>query len=174
MYANTLAQIPIFEDPQISPMENFDKSQYIGDWYEIARIPNIFELGQKCSTFTYKLNERKGSLFEVITTKSEITNKIHKQIAINSPARDQPASVFNVYYAWLIKIGKLTILSTDYKNYAVKTLVTPLIGTSRLQMAWILSRNPTLSSEYHQLAEDVLRANNISPATLKPTNQIDC
>lgn len=41
-------------------------------------------------------------------------------------------------------------------------------------MAWILSRNPTLSPEYYQLAEDVLRANNISPTTLKLTNQIDC
>lgn len=30
--------------------------QYIGFWYEVARIPNNFELDTKCNNVTYTLN----------------------------------------------------------------------------------------------------------------------
>ncbi|KAF7998113.1 hypothetical protein HCN44_009511 [Aphidius gifuensis] len=155
-------------------MKNFNKPEYAGPWYDIARIPNIFEVGQKCSVFDYKFDKHDGSFNIDLLSKSKITGNSRNLTGAARPRENEPSSVLNLYYPDFLKIGVLTVLDTDYKNYAVVTTVSSVIGSIKLQMAWIWSREPTLSPEYYQLAEDVLRVNDISPDKLKLSDQCDC
>lgn len=44
------------------------------------------------------------------------------------PKANEPSSVLDLYYPVFFKFGVMTVLDTDYKNYAVVTLVSSVIG----------------------------------------------
>ena len=42
--------------PNITPLQNFDATRYLGHWYEIRAYPTVFELGGSCVTADYGQN----------------------------------------------------------------------------------------------------------------------
>ncbi|KAF7998114.1 hypothetical protein HCN44_009512 [Aphidius gifuensis] len=172
-FASSFAQIPNFGNRNLTPMENFNKSAFAGQWYIVTRTPNIFEAGQNCPVFTHSLNEQTGSFNSVLSTKSAITKEYRLQTATNEAIEDHP-SVFNSYYDYLLPMGQFAILSTDYKNYAVAALAYPKLSSSYLQIIWVYSRTPVLAHEYYQIASECLAANKIPAHALKPAKQSDC
>lgn len=50
------AQIPAFGGcPDYEPMANFDKSRFLGTWYEAERYFTMSEVGTKCVEVNYEV-----------------------------------------------------------------------------------------------------------------------
>jgi len=121
------------------PVKPFDKTKYLGKWYEIARLDFKFERNLNNTTATYSINED-GSI-KVDNRGFDVVKKVWKQ-AIGKVGDAQEGrlkvSFFGPFYAGYNVIA----LDPDYK-YA-------LIAGKNLSYLWILSRETTLPDEVRQ------------------------
>lgn len=156
-----------------SIISNFDPQQYIGTWYEIARLDNRFEKGLEQITANYSI-EVDGTLkvinrgFNPVTAKwSEAVGKakfVEAPNADGSRTGRLKVSFFGPFY------GEYNILEIDkpYYNYA-------LVSSGR-DYLWILSRTPQLPYPIKQHL--VAKARALGYATdqllfIKQANQIE-
>jgi apolipoprotein D and lipocalin family protein len=124
-----------------------DLNRYVGTWYEIARYPQIFELGLVGVTAEYTLNDdgtvgvtNRGSLFILDGLKSSIHGKasiVDKATNAKLSVRFDlfPASLFPGSY-WIVALGQ------NYE-YAV-------VSDPRRATLWILSRTPKMDADVYK------------------------
>lgn len=126
----------------ITSMKNFDVNRYLGRWYEIARLPMLFN--PRCKT----------DIYSTYTLESDRTIKVDNQclqtdgktIHVIGTAvynKDTPSKfVVSFLPAWanFLSFGKLkysfSVIDTDYK--------TALTGGADHKYLWILSRTPQI------------------------------
>lgn len=138
--ASCSAPLPPQADQAI--VQSFDPNQYVGTWYEIARLDNRFEKGLEQVTATYSL-QTDGTL-KVVNRgfnpdKKDWSEAIGKAKFADPPNADGrrtgrlKVSFFGPFY------GDYNILVLDqpYYNYA-------LVSSGR-DYLWILSRTPQLT-----------------------------
>jgi len=123
-------------------VRRFDPTQYVGTWYEIARLDNTFEKGLEQVTATYSL-EADGTLKVVnrgfSPEKNDWSEAIGKAKFVDPANADGSrtgrlkVSFFGPFY------GDYNIIEVDqpYYNYA-------LVSSGR-DYLWILSRTPQLT-----------------------------
>ena len=143
-------------DRSIPAVENFDLKQYMGTWYEIARLPNRFERGMTRVSAEYSLLPSG----EVKVVNSGIRNDRKK--SVNGIARisgkrkggELEVSFFKPFFSSyrVIKLGD------DYRYSIVQ-------GSSR-QKLWILARSKKLSPEDCAEIKTFLLQHNIPPDKL--------
>ena len=120
----------------IQPVENFDKQQYLGTWYEIARLDHSFERGSSHVTANYDVRDDGG--IEVINKgynqdESEWTEAVGKAYFVGDESRGHlKVSFFGPFYASYV----IAELDANYQ-YA-------LITGPDTNFLWILSRTPQL------------------------------
>ena len=133
-------------NPPLETVRKVDIDQYLGRWYEIARLPNSFQKNCDCTTAEYSL---------IDSTTIRVINK-----CIKNGEPDQAAgkafvvegsnnSKLRVQFFWPFR-GDYWIIELDplYK-YAV-------VGTPSRKYLWILSRFPKLDDETKkQLLEQI-------------------
>lgn len=122
-------------------VRSFDPTQYVGTWYEIARLDNHFEKGLEQVTAEYSL-QPDGTLKVVnrgfSAEKNDWSEAVGKAKFVDAPNADGTrtgrlkVSFFGPFY------GDYTLLEVDkpYYNYA-------LVSSGR-DYLWILSRTPQL------------------------------
>jgi apolipoprotein D and lipocalin family protein len=133
---------PLPPQAELAIVRRFDPTQYVGTWYEIARLDNTFEKGLEQVTATYSL-ETDGTL-KVINRgfspeKNDWSEAIGKAKFVDPANVDGSrtgrlkVSFFGPFY------GDYNILEVDqpYYNYA-------LVSSGR-DYLWILSRTPQLT-----------------------------
>ncbi|WP_029146853.1 lipocalin family protein [Methylophilus sp. 5] len=133
---------PLPAQAEQAVVRRFDPSQYVGTWYEIARLDNRFEKGLEQVTANYSL-EADGTLKVVnrgfSPDKNDWSEAIGKAKFVDPPNADGSrtgrlkVSFFGPFY------GDYTLLDIDqpYYNYA-------LVSSGR-DYLWILSRTPQLT-----------------------------
>lgn len=145
----------------VTVIEGVDAEQYLGTWYEIARLDNRFERGLDNVTAHYELNED-GSI--------KVTNKGYnreeekwnvaegKAYFIEKPKADKTysgklkVSFFGPFY------GAYNIIALDKKYYNYVMVCGP-----DKEYLWILSRTPELTYPIKQHL--VSQANELGFAT---------
>lgn len=127
------------------PVSNVDLTKYQGLWYEIARLPTIFQRGCFGTTATYTLNTDKTIN---VSNQCQIGNQIVlvNGIAYPNYAEVRPGS--NIYP------GSFTVVFGGQNSNSTKgdynvILVDPnysyaLVGTKDRKNLWILSRSNKL------------------------------
>lgn len=123
-------------------VKSFDPNQYLGTWYEIARLDNSFEKGLEQVTANY--SRQPDGTIKVINRgfnpqKNDWSEAVGKAKFVDAPNADGTrtgrlkVSFFGPFY------GDYTILELDkpYYNYA-------LVSSGR-DYLWILSRTPQLT-----------------------------
>lgn len=124
------------------PVNPFDKTKYLGKWYEITRLDFKYERNLNNTTAVYSINED-GSI-RVENRGFDVVKKVWKQTIGKAKfaGDDQEArlkvSFFGPFYAGYNVIA----LDPDYK-YA-------LIAGKNLSYLWILSRETTVPDEVKQ------------------------
>ena len=121
----------------IKPVEGFQVDQYLGTWYEIARLDHSFERGLEKVTATYSMREDGG--LKVINrgfdpVKQEWKEAVGKAYFIDTPDIGKlKVSFFGPFY------GGYNIIELDkpYYNYVM------ICGPDKSYF-WILSRTPQL------------------------------
>ncbi|XP_028988860.1 apolipoprotein Da, duplicate 2 [Betta splendens] len=153
--------------PVPAVQERFDAAKYLGVWYEIQKLPNRFQLGE-CSTATYSLNSPGvvGVLNKELLADGTVSSISGTAVAKDptAPAKllvsffeDSPPSPY-----W--------VLSTDYTGFSLVYSCTEL-GPLRMEFAWILSRQPTLSEETIERLHSALSSIGVNLDELRATNQ---
>ena len=134
------ANQPVNRDGSIplSSVDNVDIDQYLGRWYEIARLPNSFE--KNCEGVTADYSWRDDGLVRVINT-CRIGSRAGEKKVANGRARIVDAqtkaklevSFFGPFWGdyWVIDLAK------DY-SLAV-------VGEPSGRFLWVLSRKPVLN-----------------------------
>jgi apolipoprotein D and lipocalin family protein len=133
------------------PVQSFDKTKYLGKWYEIARLDFKFEKNLNNTTAAYTLNDNgtikvdnrgfnyKKNKWEQAIGKAKFVNK--ENVAMLK------VSFFGPFYSGYNVIA----LDEDYK-YA-------LVAGKNLKYLWILSRETTIperiKQKYLKIAEAI-------------------
>ena len=121
----------------IQPVRDFKVDQYVGTWYEIARLDHDFERGLEKVTATYSLRDDGG--LKVVNRGFDPASKTWKEAVGKAYFVDDPTvgslkvSFFGPFY------GGYNIIELDkpYYNYVM------ICGPDRSYF-WILSRTPQL------------------------------
>jgi apolipoprotein D and lipocalin family protein len=121
----------------LKTVDQLDLNKYSGTWYEIARLPNSFEKGLKCTTANYSLNED-GSIKVVnkghkISAPEDVKQSTGKAIL---PDQSEPGRL-KVTFQWPF-YGKYWVIKLDPEYQHV------LVGTPSRKYLWLLSRNPEM------------------------------
>ena len=149
-------------------VDSVDLNRYMGDWYEIASLPQPFSAGCTCTRAQYatqadgtvsvyntcSAGSPQGALSEArgVATVADATTKAKLSVKFeNSPVAGD---------YWIIG------LDPAY-NWAV---VSNADGTS----LWILSRTPILDEEMYKQALEVATRNQIDLTNLTLTHQNSC
>ena len=123
----------------VTPVDNFDASKYLGRWYEIARLDHSFERGLNQVTAQYSLRDDGG--LKVVNrgynaAKSEWKEAEGKAYFVEKPNVGYlKVSIFGPFY------GSYIVFDLDQPNYTHSMISGP--DTSYL---WILSRTPTMDN----------------------------
>ena len=130
------------DQDNIKVVENIDANQYLGTWYEIARLDNRFERGLQNVTANYVKNVD-GTIKVINRGFHAIDNEwdeaVGKARFINPANKDGTytgnleVSFFGPFYAPY----NIIVLDKPYYNYAMVT--------SGKDYLWILSRTPQLA-----------------------------
>lgn len=134
----------------VKPVENFDVSRYLGDWYEIGRFDFKWEKDMKNVRTNYSLNDD-GSIkvtnsgYDYVAQKNKQSIGKAKFAGKQKNIADLKVSFFGPFYTAYTVIA----LDADYK-YA-------LVAGANSKLLWILSRTPTIPDDvkqnYVQIAE---------------------
>jgi apolipoprotein D and lipocalin family protein len=124
----------------IQPVQPFDLNQYLGNWYEIARLDHSFERGLSHVTATYSMRED-GGVKVVNRGYSEKDKKWESAegkayFADKTDTAFLKVSFFGPFY------GSYVVFELDKDNYQYAMISGP--DTDYL---WILARQPQLEPE---------------------------
>ncbi|WNC68793.1 lipocalin family protein [Thalassotalea nanhaiensis] len=134
----------------IEPVSNFKLNQYLGKWYEIARLDHSFERGLTHVTAEYTLREDGG--VSVLNRGYSIESKewqeaIGKAYFVDSTNKGYlKVSFFGPFY------GSYVVFELEQSNYDYAFVSGP-----NNDYLWLLSRTPTVATEvlekFKRLAE---------------------
>ncbi|KAL6104005.1 uncharacterized protein ACO6RY_13826 [Pungitius sinensis] len=155
------------ECPTPDVQANFDVSKYLGKWYGIKRLQNSFQKS-KCSTALYSLKSPGviGVLNRGLLDDGNITSIVGTATVKNT---SEPAKL-EVSFSQKSPPGPYWVLSTDYEGHSLVYSCKDT-GLVRRELAWILSREPTLPEETSQELEGILSSIGIDVNKMLPTNQ---
>lgn len=126
----------------VTPIASFDENQYLGTWYEIARLDHSFERGLEQVTANYSLREDGG--IKVVNRGFNTDTKTWKE-AIGKAYFIDPSNPDNTNTGRL----KVSFFGPFYGAYNIIELDKPyynyvMICGPNLEYLWILSRTPQL------------------------------
>ena len=134
----------------IQPVKDFKLNNYLGQWYEIARLDHSFERGLSQVTAEYTL--RKDGGVSVLNRGYSATTQEWKEAEgkayfVNSPDEGYlKVSFFGPFY------GSYVVFDLEKENYEYAFVSGP-----NNDYLWLLSRSPSVSADiierFEQLAE---------------------
>ncbi|XP_053740193.1 apolipoprotein Da, duplicate 2 [Synchiropus splendidus] len=154
--------------PQPPVQADFDASRYLGQWYEIKKLPTIFQKGE-CAVATYSLKAPGviGVLNRELLEDGSI-NAIVGSAKVKDPSEPAKLQVsFNNSPP-----GPYWVLSTDYESHSLVYGCTNF-GLFHMELSWVLSRKPTLLKETMAELDDILTTTGVDVSKMVMANQDD-
>ena len=125
----------------VAVVQGFDKEQYLGKWYEIARLDFYWEKGLKNVTATYSLNDD-GSIRVNNQGYHTVKEKNKQSVGKARFIRGEEEGALKVSFFGPFYSGYNVVMVDDYQ-YA-------LVFGENLDYLWILSREKTISEDIKQ------------------------
>ncbi|KAM8730906.1 apolipoprotein Db [Acanthopagrus schlegelii] len=154
--------------PQVQP--NFNLQQYLGRWYEIAKLPASFERG-KCIEANYAV--RKDGSIQVLNSQfyKDKVRTAEGTAVIHDP---REAAKLGVSFSYFTPYGPYWVLTTDYTSLSVVYSCTDILRLFHIEFAWILGRSRFLPPETVSYAKELLMNEGIDLFRMKNTDQTGC
>ncbi|USD66981.1 lipocalin family protein [Vibrio sp. SCSIO 43136] len=127
----------------VTPVDEFELENYLGTWYEIARLDHSFEEGLSKVTAEYRLKDDGG--VQVINRgfnaqDNEWSQAEGKAYFVNAPDEGYlKVSFFGPFY------GSYVVFELDKQQYQYAFVSGP-----NNDYLWLLARKPTVSSEIRE------------------------
>ncbi|XP_060901064.1 apolipoprotein Da, duplicate 1 [Labrus mixtus] len=165
------AQVPHWgpcPEPTVQPA--FNLKQFMGRWFEIAKLPAQFEKG-RCIETNFTLTT--DSSIRVVS--SEILKGELRKIEGIGVIEDikNPAKL-GISYSYVLPYSPYWILSTDYVNSALVYSCTDILRLFHVDFAWILGRTRSLPDSTVQKARETFAKNNIDVSRMVASRQQGC
>ena len=148
--------------PKIQVVQNFDKDQYLGRWYELYRNKVVPFQKYDCTTAKYslkpngyvKVENSNQQLIKLGYGNNIVDDYIEGQARFKDGIDTQGSLQvkFSIFQpVW----GSYNVLSTDYTTYAVVySCRTSFFGFKKTEYAWVLTRKP-LDVNYSEQELDI-------------------
>ncbi|XP_049773135.1 apolipoprotein D-like [Schistocerca cancellata] len=148
--------------PSVTAMANIDTTSLLGTWYEYKRYSNSFELGSKCVTANFETAADNSTVDITVSLTNFLTRKetIAEGTALQTSS--DGSGVFTLNFPDINASGAVTILGSDYDNYAVAWSCKKILGIFHYKYSWLLSREKSPSKEVINKMKAVLKSNNLS------------
>lgn len=159
--------LPLYSNAETKTVDFVDLNRYLGDWYEIASIPQSFSKDCFCTRAKYGL--RDDSKISVYNTcnKESVTGKLSEANGVARVADKKTNAKLRVTFFWPFSGDYWIIgLDTDYR-YAV-------VSNKKGTTLWILSRTPVLEQPLLTEALTIATNNGIDITKLLYTEQKGC
>ncbi|XP_062235080.1 apolipoprotein D-like [Platichthys flesus] len=157
--------------PQPSVQEYFNVTEYMGTWYEIEKLPALFERG-KCVQATYSpLADGTVRVYNSELLSNGKINSIEGVARVKDPS--QPAKL-GVSFFKGVPDGPYWVLSTDYQSYSLVYSCSDYLRLFHIDFAWILARTRELPEDLVSRLHEDLTAAGVNVNRLKVTNQTGC
>lgn len=149
----------------LTVVQNVDLNRYLGKWYEIATIPQRFQLGCHCVTAEYSLRP---------DGKVKVVNSCHKD-SPTGPFKSitGQAKVVKGSYNAKLKVsffwpfwGNYWIINLDQENYQWAVISAPSRKT-----LWILSRTPEMDEGLYEKLVEFCKSVGLDTGLLIKTDQ---
>jgi apolipoprotein D and lipocalin family protein len=132
-------------------VDNLDPARYVGEWFEIARLPNRFQ--NKCAgDVVARYTARPEGGFTVVNRCRELNGRVTEAEGVARTVAKAPSSVLQVRFAPAF-LSFLPQVWGDYQVIALDNAHThALVGTPDRKYLWVLSRAPLMDdATYDQL-----------------------
>ena len=169
LFAALALALAVSDATPLAVVTNLDPSKYAGRWFEIARLPNRFQV--KCvSDVTAEYQVRSEGGFTVVNRCRNAAGEFTDAAGVARSTDGAPASVLKVRFAPAV----LSVLPFVWGDYQVIALDDghsySVVGTPDRKYLWILSRQPQMTpSQYEQLIE-LARTQGFAVERLEKTN----
>lgn len=149
-------------------IESFEVQRYLGTWYEVARLPNVFQrrcTGEVTATYGTRTDGRIA-----VTNRCRTADGVIEATGV-ARFEDEARGRLTVTFApealsWLPFVwGRYWILALD-PDYTLA-----LVGEPHREYLWILSRTPALAEQDRKAIDELLRTQGYEPAKLVATPQ---
>ena len=126
-------------EPALQPVAAVDLERYLGQWYEIARLPNGFQ--KQCEAVTATYSKRDDGLIKVVNACGAIDGSRAREAVGKAKVVDPSTnaklkvSFFGPFWGdyWIID------LEEDYSG--------AIVGEPSGRYLWVLAREPTLAAD---------------------------
>ncbi|XP_069552363.1 apolipoprotein D-like [Brachyistius frenatus] len=157
--------------PRPPVQEDFIVTKYMGTWYEIEKLPALFERG-KCNQATYTLlPDGTVNVYNAELLFNGKINSIEGVAKVKDPSH--PANL-DVSFFKGVPDSPYWVLSTDYQLYALVYSCAEYFGLFHFDLAWILARARVLPDDVISLLHDKLTDAGVNVNRLIVSNQTGC
>nr|QCP69315.1 apolipoprotein Dd.1 [Lateolabrax maculatus] len=157
--------------PQPPVQEDFNITKYIGTWYEIEKLPAMFERG-KCNQATY--TPLTDGTVNVRNTELLCNGKINSIEGVAKVKNSSQPAILGVSFFKGVPDAPYMVLSTDYQSYALVYSCSDYFGLFHIDFAWILARTRELTEDVISQLHDKLAAAGVNVNRLIVSNQKGC
>ena len=127
----------------INTVDYVDLERFMGDWYVIANIPTFIETNAYNAIENYQLNDD-GSIATTFTFNEGSADGKQKKYQPTGFIVDQDSNaLWDMQFIWPFKAEfRIIYLDDDYQ--------TTIIGRTKRDYVWLMSRSPKMDEEYYQ------------------------
>ncbi|XP_003439336.1 apolipoprotein D [Oreochromis niloticus] len=149
---------------------NFTLEPYLGEWYEIAKLPAYFAIGE-CIQANYSMREDgtvrvlNSQVLNILNGSRWVVEGTAKVMEPKEPAK------LGVQFTSFLPYSPYWVVSTDYTTYSVVYSCTDIFERFHFSYAWILSRSPTLPTVIVDYAKKLLIEEGIDISKMTHTDQ---
>jgi apolipoprotein D and lipocalin family protein len=134
----------------IHTVETVDLNRFMGDWYVIANIPTFIEKDAYNAMESYRLDED-GTVATTFRFNKGSMDGPLKEYTPRGFIRDKSSNaVWGMQFIWPFKAEyRIIYLNEDYSI--------TVIGRTKRDYVWIMSREPAISDEEYAFLKDFLQ-----------------
>merc|ERR1711911_391256 len=156
--------------PVVTTKPDFEIEKYLGVWYEITKLPNIFQGNMYCVSATYTPRAEGGIN---VDNEGFATDGSPSGILVYAEQNDPThPGTLDLFFPGR-PAGDYLVLDTDYDQFAL-VFSCGNVGFFKIEFGWLLARTPTVSAEVMAKAKAGFEKYGINFGSFKPTKQDNC
>lgn len=166
------------ECPEVSVVENFNLTEYMGAWYEIQRYETDFQENLDCVTAEYLIPDLNVSRITFVNSgllfnETNSTSFVAHGVAVPSFPEDSriPAKLSVAYGGAEPDRSNYWVLGTDYHNYSLVWFCEQLTNNTFSEYAWVLSRTKQMIPDAYAKIYSLFATNGIATEDFRYTEQ---
>ncbi|KAK5878000.1 hypothetical protein CesoFtcFv8_025453 [Champsocephalus esox] len=157
--------------PRPPVQQDFNVAKYMGTWYEIEKLPALFEKGT-CNQATYSLLS--DGTVKVLNAELLSNGKMNSIEGVAKVKNSTQPAILDVSFFKGVPDSPYWVLSTDYQSYSLVYSCTDYYGSFHIDFAWILARTRLLNREVVSQLHDELVSAGVNINNLLVSDQAGC